>query len=122
MLVPGEWNAISQTGALGVMQLTVDNYLKGYNANFNPFDEKKSIKYGAQLLSGFIKKFGSDSEGMKKVLVAYNQGEGSVSRAIKNNNEKWMVYIKSEGKNYVRNVNDILHNNKKIPGYFGGSY
>ena len=86
----GMWNAVSKTGALGVMQLTSDNYLKGVDANFNPFNPQQSIIYGTKMLSSSLNRFSSTQDGINKTLATYNQGLGAkndpkgVLNAIKN--------------------------------------
>ncbi|MBL7481322.1 transglycosylase SLT domain-containing protein [Legionella bononiensis] len=115
----GAWNAISPTGALGVMQLTADNYYKGQNANFNPFNVGKSINYGVGMLSGYLKKFGSTQDGINKSLAAYNQGLGHVSKAINEHGTNWVNHINKDGKSYIESIELIRTNRKKIPGYFG---
>ncbi|KTD35412.1 putative deoxyribonuclease RhsA [Legionella moravica] len=115
----GVWNAVSYTGALGVMQLTADNYYKGPNANFNPFDVGKSINYGVGMLSKYLNKFGSTQDGINKTLAAYNQGEGHVSNSIKKYNTDWVNHIHKDGRDYIHKIERIRNNNDKIPGYFG---
>ncbi|CAM4456131.1 MAG: hypothetical protein LEGION0403_FIIPPAGN_02766 [Legionella sp.] len=113
----GVWNAVSPTGVLGVMQMTSDNYLK--DGNFNPFDTGKSIMYAAKMASSFINKYGGTEEGIKKVLVSYNQGSGHVRNGIELYGDGWLNNIKLEGKNYIVSIDNILKNSRKIPGYFG---
>lgn len=117
----GAWNAISTTGALGVMQLTADNYYKGTGAgaNFNPFDTRESISYGVGMLSGYLNKFGSTQEGINKSLAAYNQGFGHVSRTIEKHGTEWVNHIHKDGRDYIKDINNIRNNVLRIPGYFG---
>ena len=115
----GSWNAVSQTGALGVMQLTSDNYLKGNGANFNPFNTQKSIMYGTKMLSSYLDKFGSTQNGINKTLAAYNQGENHVKKAIFQYGSNWIKYIHSDGRDYINEINKVRSNGLHMPGYFG---
>jgi len=115
----GMWNAVSNTGALGVMQITADNYAPHNGVKFNPFDPEKSIMHGTKMLSFYIDKFGSNQLGIDKSLVAYNQGKGAVSRAIDKYKENWLENINEEGRNYIIKIHNIRNNGQKIPGYFG---
>lgn len=113
----GQWNAVSSTGALGVMQMTGGNYCT--DGKFNPFNTRDAIIYGAKLMSRFINKYGATQNGMSKVLVSYNQGGGYVNGLIKNYANDWLKYTNKEGQRYIIAINDILQNSRKIPGYFG---
>ena len=117
----GSWNAISPTGALGVMQQTADNYYKGTleGANVNPFDKRKSIIYGVGMLSSYINKFGTTQDGINKTVAAYNQGESHVSKTIRKHGVNWVDHIHREGRKYVDHIEAIRKNSLKIPGYFG---
>jgi hypothetical protein len=115
----GTWNAVSKTGALGVMQLTADNYYKGKDANFNPFHVEKSIHYGVKMLSDNLRRFGSSPDGVNKALAAYNQGLGAINRAVREHGVQWSKYVKTEGQRYYVEIEKIRNNKQHIPGYFG---
>ncbi|MCP5324994.1 MAG: transglycosylase SLT domain-containing protein [Oceanospirillaceae bacterium] len=117
----GMINAVSGTGALGPMQITSQNYNAG--DGFNPFDPEAAIDHGAGMLSSYIKKFGSDQEGINKTVAAYNQGLGAVDTAIstanKNNTTNWSQYIKPEGQKYIKGIQEVRAGGYNIPSYFG---
>jgi len=115
----GSWSAVSATGALGVMQLTADNYLKGNGENFNPFNPQKSVMYGTKMLSSYLINFGTNQSGINKTLAAYNQGENHVKRVIKHYGNDWIKHINLDGSRYVDEVNKIRNNKSHLPGYFG---
>jgi soluble lytic murein transglycosylase-like protein len=133
----GMWNAVSPTGALGVMQLTKGNYYpidsktgkldeSTFHA-FNPFNPEKAILRGTQMLSGYLHQYGTSSDGVNKALATYNQGPGrhkdanGVSNAIRNYGSRWADHIHRDGKMYFEQVNQLLNGqfHKPIPGYFG---
>jgi soluble lytic murein transglycosylase-like protein len=133
----GTWNAVSRTGALGVMQLTKGNYYpidsktgkldESVFHSFNPFNPQKAILRGTQMLSGYLRQYGTSSDGVNKALATYNQGPGrskdanGVSNAIRNYGSQWADHIHRDGKRYFEQVNQILNGyfDHKIPGYFG---
>jgi len=74
--------AISGTGALGIAQMTSQNYVK---KNFNPFDWKKSIEFQIDHLKTDFQRFGD----IEKTIVAYNRGGGYVSKMSKMHGPNW---------------------------------
>jgi len=123
-------NAVSPTGALGIMQITSQNYYPTDNSGnligtpFNPFDPEQAIPGGTKLLSQYIATYGSDTDGVNKALAAYNQGTGPVETAISQaeaaNIADWTKFLPREGRDYVKNINSILSGRAyKTPGYFG---
>jgi hypothetical protein len=116
-------NAVSRTGALGIMQITSQNYLEG--AGYNPFDPEQAIPAGTKLLSQYISKYGSDDEGINKALTAYNQGIGPVETAIAQartaKTANWIQFLPTqEGKDYATNIRSIGQGQAyRTPGYFG---
>ena len=120
----GSWNAISSTGALGVMQMTQQNYYPIVNGklvgtSFNPFNPQEAIMHGTKMLSYSLNKFGSTQEGLNKTLAAYNQGLSHVTSAIVQHGSQWLQHINLEGKNYITHVTETRNNKLHIPGYFG---
>ena len=121
----GLQKAISQTGAIGIMQLTSGNYAPKNDEKFNPFKPEPSIMKGVSLLNYYMKKYGSNDEGVIKTLAAYNQGGGTIDKAIKEAKEadkeaSWISYLPTnEGRNYPAEVLEFFSGKGGIPGYFG---
>ena len=90
----GNQNEVSETGAVGVMQLMPDTATA---LGVNPFDEKQNIEGGAHYLKQMLDTFGGD---MKKAIAAYNAGP----QAVKDHNG---VPPYAETQNYVNKVLDL---------------
>ena len=90
----GNQNEVSETGAVGVMQLMPDTAMA---LGVNPFDEKQNIEGGAHYLKQMLDTFGGD---MKKAIAAYNAGP----QAVKDHNG---VPPYAETQNYVNKVLDL---------------
>lgn len=110
-------NAVSATGALGIMQITSQNYLSG---GYNPFIPEHAINAGGEMLSKYIDRYGSNLEGINKTIAAYNQGQGAVDSAVRQGGSDWTKYLPTEGQRYITNIQLIRGGAyKPIPGYFG---
>lgn len=77
-------NALSKAGAVGVMQLMPETaeFIAtkiSYNCEINLYDYKVNIMLGCAYLSYLYNKFGE----FKKVIMAYNAGEGRVAEWLK---------------------------------------
>ena len=72
----GNQFAVSETGALGCMQLTSWIYLK-INPPINPFNPGEAVNRAATHLADLYQKLGSENEAVK----AYNQGEANRGNA-----------------------------------------
>ncbi|MBZ5513912.1 MAG: transglycosylase SLT domain-containing protein [Acidobacteriia bacterium] len=88
-------NAVSNKGAMGLMQLIPATALR-FGVE-NPFDPQQNIQGGVSYLRHLLNLFGGD---LTLSLAAYNAGENSVLRqgGVPNFNET---------KNYVRKVSDL---------------
>ena len=89
----GDPNALSRTGAIGLMQL-MPATARGLGVN--PFDPGENIEGGAKYLSIQLKRFGD----LKLALAAYNAGPGAVQ------NKKYLRY--SETKGYITNIPSLI--------------
>ncbi len=97
--------AVSHTGALGIAQMTSQNYVK---KNFNPFDWKKGIDFQIAHLKDDYQRFGN----IEKAVVAYNRGGGYVSKMSKLHGGNWHAAMSSdgygkEGYNYLNKVRAV---------------
>jgi soluble lytic murein transglycosylase-like protein len=93
-------NAVSQKGAMGLMQLmpATARQLKVKN----PFDPEQNVDAGVRHLKQLLESYGGD---VKLSLAAYNAGSGAVSRSAG-------VPHYAETQSYVRRITNL---------YYGGS-
>jgi soluble lytic murein transglycosylase-like protein len=68
-------NAVSDKGAMGLMQLMPET-AKRYGAA-DPFNPDQNIRAGAQYLSGLLQHYGNN---LHLALAAYNSGEANVAK------------------------------------------
>ena len=68
-------NAISQSGAIGLMQIMPDN-LNAFGIH-DPFDPRENVMGGTRYLKSLMKKYNSN---LSLTLAAYNAGPGVVDR------------------------------------------
>lgn len=99
----GNPNALSRTGAIGLMQLMPDT---ARGLGVNPFDPGENISGGAKYLSIQMKKFGD----IKLALAAYNAGPGAVET------RKYLQYAETRG--YISNIPRMI---PKYQQYFNGT-
>ncbi len=93
-------NAVSDKGAMGLMQLMPSTVMDmGVE---NPFDPEENIKGGTALLRNLLTTYKGD---YKMALAAYNAGKGAVDRA-------GGVPEYKETKDYVRKVIDLYAGDK----------
>ena len=97
-------NAVSRTGAMGLMQL-MPQTARQLNLK-NPFDPQENIDAGVRHLKQLLDNYGGD---VRLSLAAYNAGSGAVSRSRGIPNF-------AETRNYVRRITNIYS------GDLGGSY
>jgi soluble lytic murein transglycosylase-like protein len=93
-------NAVSQKGAMGLMQLmpATARQLKVKN----PFDPEQNVDAGVRHLKQLLESYGGD---VKLSLAAYNAGSGAVARSAG-------VPHYAETQSYVRRITNL---------YYGGS-
>ena len=91
-------NAVSNKGAMGLMQL-MPRTASGLSVS-NPFDPQQNVDAGVRHLKQLLNNFGGD---VRLSLAAYNAGEGAVKR-----NRGVPHY--SETQNYVRRITDLYWN------------
>lgn len=90
-------NAISQVGAVGVMQLMPET---AEGLGVNPYDERENIYGGARYLRQLLDKFNGS---LTQTIAAYNAGPGAVQ-------QYGGVPPYAETQNYVGRVMDIYAN------------
>ena len=90
----GNASAVSPAGAQGLMQL-MPSTAKGLGVN--PWDPSQAVSGAAQLLSGYLSKFGS----VPLALAAYNAGPGAVE-------QYGGVPPYTETQNYVRKITGLM--------------
>ena len=100
----GNPNALSRTGAIGLMQL-MPATARGLGVN--PFDPGENIEGGAKYLSIQLKRFGD----LNLALAAYNAGPGAVA------SKKYLRFSETQG--YISNIpNNLI---PKYRQYFNSS-
>lgn len=83
-----EERAVSSHGAMGLMQI-MPNTARIYTNNLNDlYQPDKNIKIGVTYLQYLIEKY----QNIDTAIVAYNQGEGNVSRGTYNTHYRDLVY------------------------------
>ena len=91
-------NAVSNKGAMGLMQL-MPRTASGLSVS-NPFDPQQNVDAGVRHLKQLLNNFGGD---VRLSLAAYNAGEGAVKR-------NGGVPHYSETQNYVKRITDLYWN------------
>jgi soluble lytic murein transglycosylase-like protein len=93
-------NAVSRTGAMGLMQL-MPQTARSLNV-VNPFDPEQNVDAGVRHLKRLMENYGGD---VKLTLAAYNAGAGAVARSA------GIPHFR-ETRNYVKRITQL---------YYGGS-
>ena len=91
-------NAVSNKGAMGLMQL-MPRTASGLSVS-NPFDPQQNVDAGVRHLKQLLNNFGGD---VRLSLAAYNAGEGAVKR-------NGGVPHYAETQNYVKRITDLYWN------------
>lgn len=91
-------NAVSNKGAMGLMQL-MPRTASGLSVS-NPFDPQQNVDAGVRHLKQLLNDFGGD---VRLSLAAYNAGEGAVKR-------NGGVPHYAETQNYVKRITDLYWN------------
>ena len=91
-------NAVSNKGAMGLMQL-MPRTARGLSVS-NPFDPQQNVDAGVRHLKQLLNNFGGD---VRLSLAAYNAGEGAVKR-----NRGVPRY--AETQNYVKRITELYWN------------
>ncbi|HSB74285.1 MAG TPA: lytic transglycosylase domain-containing protein [Terriglobales bacterium] len=99
-------NAVSRTGAMGLMQL-MPVTARQLNVS-NPFDPEQNVDAGVRHLKHLLDNFGGD---VRLTLAAYNAGVGAVMRSSG-------VPPYSETRNYVKRITNLYWRGKSQPGMF----
>ena len=90
----GNASAVSKVGAQGLMQLMPTT---AHGLGVNPWDPAQAVRGAAQLLSGYLSRFGS----VPLALAAYNAGPGAVE-------QYGGVPPYAETQNYVRKITGLM--------------
>ena len=90
-------NAVSRTGAMGLMQL-MPQTARSLNV-VNPFDPQQNVDAGVRHLKRLMESYGGD---VKLTLAAYNAGAGAVARSAG-------VPHFRETRNYVRRITQLYY-------------
>jgi hypothetical protein len=97
--------ANSPKGAQGVMQIepaTRDYLNKKYGLHLNPYLPGEAYHLGALYDKELIEKFGSDPEGIRKALAAYNAGPNAKDGIIASNNPNWLYGLPTQTQQAVK--------------------
>lgn len=94
--------AISEAGAMGLMQLTEIHWGKG---QFNPFEPEQNIKAGVSYLNDMLDMFKGD---MYKAVAAYNTGPTNLRGVIRRYGDKWKRHLNSETSKYLRDLDAFI--------------
>ena len=97
-------NAVSRTGAMGLMQL-MPQTARSLNV-VNPFDPQQNVDAGVRHLKKLMESYGGD---VKLSLAAYNAGAGAVARSA------GIPHFR-ETRNYVKRITQIYYGGT-APGY-----
>lgn len=97
--------SISKTGNKGLMQVS-DSLLKSSSVS-NWQDPNANTMVGTKYLSYLLKYFNNDTE---KAIAAYNAGEGTVAKLVKQYGSKWKDHLPSETKKYLPKVLKTYNN------------
>lgn len=114
-------NAVSEKGAIGLMQITPDtgDFIaeKLSLTDYNLFLPETNIMFGCYYLNYLFKKF----ENRDTVILAYNAGEGKVSKWLKNpelscNGKTLQKIPYAESSNYLVKVQKSFNKYAKLYG------
>jgi len=97
-------NAVSRTGAMGLMQL-MPQTARSLNV-VNPFDPQQNVDAGIRHLKRLMESYGGD---VKLSLAAYNAGAGAVKRSAG-------IPHYRETRNYVKRITQLYYGGT-APGY-----
>lgn len=97
-------NAVSRTGAMGLMQL-MPQTARSLNV-VNPFDPQQNVDAGVRHLKRLMESYGGD---VKLSLAAYNAGAGAVKRSAG-------IPHYRETRNYVKRITQLYYGGT-APGY-----
>ena len=97
-------NAVSRTGAMGLMQL-MPQTARQLNV-VNPFDPQQNVDAGVRHLKKLMENYGGD---VKLTLAAYNAGAGAVARSA------GIPHFR-ETRNYVTRITQLYYGGA-APGY-----
>jgi soluble lytic murein transglycosylase-like protein len=97
-------NAVSRTGAMGLMQL-MPQTARSLNV-VNPFDPQQNVDAGVRHLKRLMESYGGD---VKLTLAAYNAGAGAVARSA------GIPHFR-ETRNYVKRITQLYYGDQ-TPGY-----
>ncbi len=94
---------LSRTGAVGIAQILPSTAAKpGYGVPpVNPRDPRASILFAARYLRAMYDRLHNWS----MALAAYNQGLGTVQKAIAAHGSDWLAFVPFEGQKYVARIN-----------------
>jgi hypothetical protein len=93
-------NAVSRTGAMGLMQL-MPQTARSLNV-VNPFDPQQNVDAGVRHLKKLMESYGGD---VKLTLAAYNAGAGAVARSAG-------VPHYRETRNYVKRITQLYYGDR----------
>ncbi|MBI2338863.1 MAG: lytic transglycosylase domain-containing protein [Deltaproteobacteria bacterium] len=122
----GKIEAVSDTGAYGVMQFTRDIYAPNpkkqfFKTSINPFVPEQAIDRGTAFLT-YLRDLPYIKGDLEKIAAGYNQGEGAVADAVASAEAKggnWKDYFwsttkfndparRSEGLKFIASIKSIL--------------
>lgn len=107
----GDARAVSDSGALGLMQLEPGT-AKEYGVR-DPFNSEQSWRGGQAYLRHLLNQYNDTA----KALAAYNWGPRNLRDDIKANGDNWREHLPKETREYLRKVYNNYNTSNVIHGY-----
>jgi hypothetical protein len=90
--------ALSPAGAEGIAQFLPAT---AQSLGVNPWDPVASLQAAAQLMAGYLRRYGGD---YARALAAYNAGSGAVQKALNACGSHWLSCMPAETQHYILSI------------------